>query len=497
MSRDLIVGLDLGTTAVKALAVDPVGRVVTDARADIELLQPAPGRAVIDADRYVDAALATLGVVAGQLDARRVAGLALSGAMHSLVPVDANDRPLTEALTWADARGQAQTEHLRQRTDTRGLHRRTGCPLRWLYHAPRLRYFREQASDIDARTARYVTLKDLVVHRLTGQWVADLGLMSTTGLVDLADRDFDDEALALADVGRDRLPRLCEPTAIIGPLTREASSAARLLADLPVVAGSSDGPLANLATLAGDQALAITVGTSAAVRVNCPTPTVDDGELTWCYLIAGDRYVRGGAINNAGLLARWVADRFYGDAPADARYATMLREAGDVAPGAAGVVMLPYLTGERTPIWNPAARATIHGLTLTHTRAHIARAALEAVAFAVAELVDILDVRERLAAGVPLSGGITRAPIWCRILADVLGAPLHVADVPDASAVGAAMVGHLALGHVDTLDVGARPRPAGSTVTPTAAHATPYRDARERYISLKSQLHAPCQHPRR
>ena len=484
MARDLVIGLDLGTTAIKALAVDPRAGILGEARTGVALHQPRPGQVVIDAPDYADAAVATLAELVGRVDRARLAGVAISGAMHSLVPIDEHDLPLTPALTWADERGRDEALRLRGQTDTAALHRRTGCPLRWLYHGPRLRYFREQARSIDGRATRYATLKDVVVHRLTGRWAADLGLMSTTGLIDLTARGYDAEALRLADVSAERLPPLCEPTAVVGPVTHRASC----LKNLPLIAGSSDGPLANLASVAGERRVAITVGTSAAVRVNCARPAVDDRELTWCYLVAEDRHVRGGAINNAGLLAQWVADRFYSELGPDERYPAMLADAGEAPAGAEGLVMLPYLTGERTPIWDPHARATLHGLALGHTRGHIARAALEAVALSLDELVALLDVRSLLRDGATVSGGIARARLWCQILADVLGAPLHIADVPDASALGAAIVGHKALGHIGTLDA-MPPATPTRTITPRGEHAEAYAELRQRYRELQATLH--------
>jgi gluconokinase len=376
--------------------------------------------------------------------------------MHSVLPVDAAGVPLAHALTWADQRAAPQAEALRQQLDPaarHALYARTGCRLNALYHPAKLRWWRQAAPAVFAQAARFVALKDWVFWRLTGRWLTDLGLASTTGLLDLQRLDWDPVALSLAGLDAACLPRLAAPDAVGGALQPAAAAATGLPAGLPVVPGSSDGGTANLGAGAVSPGQSVvTVGTSGAVRRLAAAPWLDPAERTWCYSLAAGRWFAGGAINNGGLALQWVRERFYPDLPGPAGYERLLHDAAAVAPGAEGVRLLPYFAGERSPHWNPSARAALTGLGLEHTRAHVARAALEGVAFCLADVWAVLEPLPQSEPVARLTGNIARVPVWAQIVADVLGLRLEADEAADASAIGAALLGHLALGHFASLE---------------------------------------------
>jgi gluconokinase len=229
---------------------------------------------------------------------------------------------------------------------------------------------------------------------------------------------------------------------------------------LPIIAGANDGGLANLgsgAYLPGQSV--ITVGTSGAVRHLLDRPVLDRFERTWCYLLDEGCWFRGGAINNGGLALQWVRQRFYSELPEAEGYERMWIEAASVDAGAAGLLALPYFVGERSPHWNATARAALVGLGLEHTRAHIARAVMEGVAFCLADVWEALAESSPLGVPSRLTGGITRSQLWRQIVADVLGVRLACLEAADASAVGAAMLGLQALGVVDAYSLASRMEP--------------------------------------
>jgi gluconokinase len=364
--------------------------------------------------------------------------------MHSLFPVGSDDAPLAPAMTWADQRAASEARVLRTRADAHALYLRTGCPLQAIYHPAKLRWWVENTS---LGASRFVAIKDFVAHQLTGAWATDLCLASATGVLDVHRLAWDDEALALAEVSASQLPALVAPDATLGRIPSAAAALTGLPEGLPVIAGGSDGGLANVGAGASTPGeIVVTVGTSGAVRKIVDRPLLDPRERTWCYVLDAGRWFAGGAINNGGLALQWARDQLY---PDEASYDHLLADAAQIAPGADGLICLPYFTGERSPHWNPEARAVMHGLSLRHTRGHLARAVLEGVAFCLA------DVWQALGGGqaARLTGGITRASLWARIVADVLGARLSLVDAADASAVGAALVGHHALGNALTLKV--------------------------------------------
>ncbi|MCC6190771.1 MAG: gluconokinase [Anaerolineales bacterium] len=492
----LVVGLDLGTTRCKAVAVTPAGTVAAAASADYALHTPHPGWAEQPADAVWRGAVAALQALAAQAPARQIEGLGLSGAMHSLLPVNADGAPLAPALTWADQRAAPQAEALRRQLGSRAAHAlytRTGCRLNALYHPAKLRWWREAAPAVWVQAARFVALKDWVLWRLTGAWLTDEGLASTTGLLDLRRLEWDFEALSAAGIEASRLPALSPAAVVGGTLLPAAARATGLPAGLPVAPGSSDGGAANLgagAVLPGQTV--VTVGTSGAVRRLVAEPWLDQRERTWCYVLAAGHWFAGGAINNGGLALQWVRERFYADEPGDLGYARLLQEAAAIAPGAEGVVVLPYFSGERSPHWNPEARAVVTGLGLEHTRAHIARAALEGVAYCLADVWAALG-QPPSAPGLAwpeacLTGSISRNPIWAQIVADVLGAVLLADQAADASAVGGALFGHLALGHLACLEDAAHRPPLAERYTPDPRRHAEYAERHQHFQALYARL---------
>jgi gluconokinase len=470
---DLVIGLDLGTTNCKAVALAADGRVAATAARDYPLIAGEGGRAEQEAEAVWKGAVAALHAIAAQLPAGRIAGLGLSGAMHSLLPLDAADAPLAPALTWAEQRPAASVPALRALIDAHALYLRTGCPLQSLYHPAKLRWLQQAAPQVFRRAARFAALKEYVLFRLTGEWAADYSQASATGLLDIRRLEWDGEALELAGIRPAQLPPLAPPGRRLGRVTRQLSELLPGLAGLPVFSCGSDGSMANLG--AGVQVpgqTVITVGTSGALRRLVDQPFLDAGERTWCYLTRAGRWFAGGAINNAGLALQWVRQRFYAELSPEAGYARLLAEAAQVAPGAGGVIWLPYFAGERNPHWNAQARGALLGLRLEHDRAHIARAILEAVAFCLADVWQVLPALET-DEPARLTGGITRAPLWGQIVADVLGARLASLEAADASAVGAGLVALQELGLAQPEQVLAR-LPLGRVFTPQAEHRAVY-----------------------
>nr|MBA3531119.1 hypothetical protein [Ardenticatenales bacterium] len=230
----------------------------------------------------------------------------------------------------------------------------------------------------------------------------------------------------------------------------------------------------------------LTVGTSGAIRQVVDQPSLDPEERTWCYLLTEGRWLAGGAINNGGIAVQWARERFYPDLSEADGYVRLLADAATIEPGAAGLLFLPYLTGERSPHWDTNAHATLHGLTLAHRREHVARAVLEGVAFCLAEVSTALpQARGGIAR---LTGQITGMAPWPQLLADVLGHPLAILEAADASAMGAAMLGHWALGHVATLDDFATNASEGTTLSPDSFTHINYQTIQQAFHTLSQRI---------
>ena len=371
-----MIGLDLGTTNCKAVLLDADGRVVATASDGYKLQVPHPGWAEQDVRHVWEAVKKVLRAVADSPEPP--GGICFSGAMHSLFPIaDAAGTPMSNAMTWADARATAVYRGLIADTDTSALYRRTGCPVHSTYHLQRLRWWNRVEPETAERAYLWVGLKDWILHALTGVWASDLSLASTTGLLNLETLTWDTGVLRLAEVLPEQLPHLVSASAVVGGLTDEAATATGLPAGLPVIAGGSDGAMASFGTgIARPGQTVITVGTSGAVRKVVGEPWFDPGERTFCYLLT-DRLAKtsteplwfiGGAINNGGLTLQWVREKLYPELDGPAGFEQLKLDAEAVAPGAEGVFLLPYFAGERSPHWAPKDKGMLYGLGMQHTR---------------------------------------------------------------------------------------------------------------------------------
>jgi gluconokinase len=478
------IGLDLGTTGCKAVAVNQDGQVLERNAVEYPLIRLEEGQAEQDALVVYEAACAALRGLTAKLETPPNA-LALSGAMHSLLPVDNAGNPLAHALTWADTRPGSVLEKLRASVDPLEVYARTGCPLQTPFHTTKLTWLREAHPDVFQSAARFIAIKDFVAYRLTGRWATDVSLASTTGLFNLQTQTWDAELLALAGVDESHVLEVIDSLETHGEISANAARETGLPKGVRVVAGGSDGALANLgAGVIEPGSSVITVGTSGALRRAVSEPLLDSKARTWCYRLSKHHLFAGGAINNAGLLLEWLRESFYREFDRDAGFEALLSEATSIPPGADGLTVLPYLTGERSPHWQSDLEFTLHGARLRHTRAHIARAALESIAFCIADIRAITGTD----GPIKLTGGITRSRIWMQTLADVLETPLEPVDAADASAIGAATIARANL-LGQSLEACTIPPSVGETIVPDPRTFDALRSARARFHTVFNQLH--------
>jgi gluconokinase len=459
---EVLLGVDIGTTATKVVAGDARGRLRGRAEHGYPLRAEHPGEAVQDPERVLHTAWRAVRECAEDVTAGgyRVAGLALSAAMHTLLALDAQGRPLTSALSWADGRADGVARRLRaDAAAARALHLATGTPVHPMSPLVKLAWFAEHRPEVLRAAAHWVSLKDYLLARFTGRLVADHSSASGSGLLDLTGLRWHPPSLVLAGVREEQLPELVPPTEVLR-LDAAAAEETGLPAGLPVVAGGGDGPLANLgvgAVLPGMAALSL--GTSGALRVVRDRPGVDERGRVFCYALADGLWVLGGAVSNGGVVAQWAADAF------DVKVGDLLAEAESVPAGACGVLALPYLLGERAPWWDPDLRAALLGLRREHGRAEIVRALVEGVAQQLALVQDAVRDTGAPVDSLRVTGGAFRSPLWSAVLAAALERDLEVAEESEGSGMGAVLLGWRALGGLASL-------------TDTAALITPTRTVR-------------------
>lgn len=487
--REVVLALDVGTTAVKVVAVgvDRPWRHLVER--EYPLSEPHPGWQVQDADEVARACLSALTECVTMVGPDRVLGLALSTAMHGLVGISRDGLPTTPVITWADARASDEARALRDTTEGRLLHHTTGTPVHPMTPLLKLRWFGQHSPETTRATARWLDLKAFIVLRLTGRAATELSSASGSGLLDIRHLTWFAPALEYAGTTADRLPDLLSPTATL-PLAPDVATATGLPSGLPVVLGGADGPLGNLGTGATrPSGPGLSLGTSGALRmvVHQPPDTLDPA--LFCYVLTESTWVVGGAVSNGGIVIRWAGELLTPGIDDDA---AMLALAEGVAPGSDGLVVLPYLLSERAPLWDPDVEGAVLGLRRRHGRGHLVRATVEGVA------MQLSAVLSRLEALHPVevlrgTGGTLRSPLWRAVLADALGRPIEVSGAAEGTAVGAAALGLVGLGRAEdplaARDVLADPSEDTPEVhEPDPARVAVYAGLRERTADLLDRL---------
>jgi xylulokinase len=456
-----LVGLDVGTTGVKAIAITPDGEVVASAEEGYSLSTPRPGWSEQDPDDWLRAsetALARLGV-----DTQRVG---YSGQMHGLVCLDERDRVLRPAILWNDQRTGAECAEIEEQIGLERLVSLTGNRALPGFTAPKLLWLRRHEPDVYARIRRITLPKDYVRLRLTGEWAIDTADASGTLLFDVPHRRWSDDVLSALDVPRDWVPPVHESTEIAGAGDQQAAALGVGVTEpgtVSVVLGTSGVVFAALSSYAHDP----------QGRVHA-----------FCHALPETWEAMGVMLNAAGSL-RWFRDSL---APGTS-FATLTAEAGRWSPAVEGLTFLPYLQGERTPHADPDARGAFTGLSLRHDRGALVRAVLEGVAYGLRDSLESLrELGVRPEQG-RVSGGGARSRLWLEIVASVLGLPLELTAVEAGSAYGAALLSGVATGaFADAQEaVGSCVR-VRDTVEPNADWAKAYEEGYARFRALYPAL---------
>lgn len=474
----LALGLDLGTSGVRALAVDEVGMVVAESTRTYPLLTPRPGWTEQRPEDWFEGAVAALGELVGGLGNQEVATLGLSGQMHGMVPLDAHGEPVRPALLWNDQRTGEAVAELEATVGRERLVARGGNPPITGFQLPKLLWLRRAEPENFARTRHVLLPKDYLGFRLTGVMAAEPSDASGTNCFEIKEKRWDGEVLGALGLDMAFFPEIVASHAVVGGLTREVADRTGLPAGLPVVAGAGDNAAAatGLGITSRDPGVgSVSLGTSGVIFAPLSESTPDPGGRVHLFCHAdGGYHLLGVTLAAAGSLA-WYRDLFRPGVD----FSALTDEAQGSPPGSSGVTFRPYLAGERTPHLDPDLRGSFTGLSLATGQADTIRSVLEGVAFS---LRDALDVIMPLAPPKQLlaTGGGTRSDFWVQMVADVLGVPLVLPLQSQGPAYGAALLAWQGVGHTDQAAALSQ-REGGATFTPEAGARGTYREALRRY----------------
>ncbi|HEY7936006.1 MAG TPA: xylulokinase [Candidatus Limnocylindrales bacterium] len=442
-----VLGIDVSTTATKAVLVDEAGAVAAIAASEYEFATPQPLWSEQEPGLWWSAAQAAIQAVlaAPGVRAAEIVAIGLTGQMHGAVLLDRDDRVLRPAILWNDQRTAAECELIRRAVGPRRLIEITGNDALPGFTAPKLVWVRDHEPEVWARIAHVLLPKDYVRLRLTGEHAVDVADGSGTILFDLAARTWSPEVVDALGIDGAWLPPAFEGPSVTGVVSAAAAAATGLLAGTPVVAGGGDQAANGVGVgVVEPGTMALSLGTSGVVFAPTDRPIFDAlGRVhAFCHAVPGRWHMMSVMLSAAGSL-RWFRDTV---APGVA-FGDLVASAAEVPVGSGGLLFLPYLSGERSPYPDPQARGAFVGLTLGHDRRHLTRAVLEGVAFGLRDGLELM-----LAAGlappvqIRASGGGTASGLWRQILGDVLDAEIATVNTTEGAAYGAGLLAAVGAG---------------------------------------------------
>lgn len=448
MPGTYILAHDLGTSGNKATLFDGAGHLVGSAFAAYTTHYPHPNWAEQEPDQWWQAVCDTTRQLLADagIDAAAIAAVGFSGMMMGCLPVAADGTPLRSCIIWADQRAQEEAAYVAERCGADEVYLRCGHRTSPAYCAPKILWVRNHQPEIYARTAKFLVPKDFIVHKLTGEFATDYSDASGTLLFDLVTRTWHQPFLDALGLTAEQLPAPHPSPAIVGAVTAAAAAATGLAVGTPVVIGGGDGSCAGIGAGVIEPGSAYCViGTSAWISVSTLAPVPDPQQRTMTFHhVHPQRYAPMGVQQLAGGAREWAWKALAGDNIA------LDAAAAAVAPGAGGLLFLPYLMGERSPWWNPQARGAFVGLAMQHDKPQMARAVLEGVAFGLRQILDSLREHVPDIDALRLIGGGGKSRLWPQILADVFGLPIHMLELKgEATSWGAAVAAGVGAGLYD------------------------------------------------
>lgn len=454
------IGVDLGTGSCKSIIIDAKAQVLGFGISHYPANEVQARWKEQDPQALVDAMIHSVQAAIQQANVLPHAcrGMSIGGALHSLIAIDRSGKPITGVLTWVDDRAVQQAAIVRQTADAKQIYQQTGCPVHSMFPLYKLIWLREKQPDIFDRAVRFVSAKEYVTERLTGQRIVDFNIASGSGLLNIHDLSWNAKALQLAGITDGQLSSPSSPWTVIRELNTELASEMGISAKTPLVLGSSDAANSSLGAGAVlPECATCMVGTSGAFRIIANQALLDPAARSWCYAIDKKHWLVGGAINNGGIVLSWLRD-LLNQAISSASekeqlsFDDLITMAEDVKPGAEGLICLPFFSGERSPNWNMNTRGVFFGLMLKHNTRHIARALLEGVAFRLRTLKEVLNEMGCEINEVRASGGLTHSELWPQIIASALKVELGSPQWGETSSLGASLWALLGTGVIDNLD---------------------------------------------
>ncbi len=434
-----ILAIDIGTTSTKAVAFDDSGHLLQKRQMGYPTLSSGTNFQE-QSPMLIYQALMSAAATTIQLMKCPPQAIVFSSAMHSVIAVDEQGNPLSHSIIWSDGRSQNYADILKESQLGKQIYYETGTPIHAMSPLCKIAWLRDHQPALFKRTFKFVSIKEWVIYQWFGQYWVDYSIASATGLFDIRSLIWHRDALAYCQIDSTQLSQPVPPTFVCSPMREAVAQALGIPKNVSVVLGASDGCLANL----GEQVLdsnkmVISIGTSAALRTTHHQPIEDSTLSLFNYLLDEQHYIIGGASNSGGAIHEWFEATIGLDA-------MTMEQAKALPPNTENPIFLPYLLGERAPLWNAQVKGAFWGLTKQHQKAHLYRALLEGIIFNLYTISDSLKAYLPSNFTIYANGGFTQNKLAMQLLADIFGTIVYLQDNEEGTSRGAALLGWKALG---------------------------------------------------
>lgn len=446
-----IIGIDIGTGSTKAVALNNTGEIIHSTQASYPTLHPEPTYSE-QAPELIWQAFAKCVARTADFLKEQPAGIVLSSAMHSLIPVDETGSPLMNMITWADNRSATIATRIKESPAGRSIYEETGTPIHAMAPLSKIIWIRENEPELFKRVFKFISIKEFIWFKLFNEYETDHSIASATGLFNILDLQWNTRSLELCGIGPQHLGKPVPADHVGKDMASTTAATLKITPDTPVFIGASDGCMANVGSFAIDPGVAaLTIGTSGAIRVANSKPTFNIKAMTFNYCLFDDLFISGGPINNGGIALKWYAESFLKtklSSPAD--YDALLNVIKKIPPGSNGLIFLPFLLGERAPIWDSNSSGLFFGIRNFHTQEHFTKAVVEGISMALYSIGRAMEDSGLTIDRIHVSGGFVHSEIWLQILADIFNKSIYLIHQEDASALGAAYLGLKSLGLIES-----------------------------------------------
>ena len=443
-----IVGVDIGTTSTKITAYNFSGKILEKLNADYELITPKDGFYEQSPDEIFDSFILELKKIISKCGKHDLSAVSFSSAMHSVIAVDKNGRALTNSILWSDSRSSSYVKKYKDEKNIHEIFLETGTPIHPMSPLFKIMWIKDNMEEIFKKTYKFISIKEYIFLKLFGKYYVDYSVASATGLFNIFEKKWNKRSLEFLEIKDTYFSEAVDITYQLFGMKKEYLEYLEIEKTVPFVIGASDGCLANLGAEDTDEGTAVmTLGTSGAIRVNSKDIKIDEDKRVFTYILDSEHYILGGAVNNAGIIIEWVRKNF----DPGISYEKIFEILRETEIENEDMIFLPYLLGERAPIWNSDARGVFFGINLSHEKKHFIKAVLEGIVFSFYDVFQTLEEVKEIKR-IYVNGGLSKSEIFIQLISDIFGREILVSENHESSCFGAFIVGLASIGEIENIE---------------------------------------------